>query len=194
MHGNSRLPQLGLLVAGAVLILCTAGQSQSTPQRVLGPEAVPARGMEKPNLPGPDSDSIISPDDGPIPNLSILPAGPASPSPADLLSSETMAELLRKLSERFEHIIIDSPPVMAVTDATISSPMVDGVGLVVQGSRTSKASLLRTSRILDASGARILGFVLNKFDHRDGYYGYYYSGEGYYGHPQTRQRSPSDVA
>src|ERR1035438_3036128 len=105
MHGNSRLPQLGLLVAGAVLILCTAGQSQSTPQRVLGPEAVPARGMEKPNLPGPDSDSIISPDDGPIPNLSILPAGPASPSPADLLSSETMAELLRKLSERFEHII-----------------------------------------------------------------------------------------
>src|ERR1039458_9851102 len=85
MHGNSRLPQLGLLVAGAVLILCTAGQSQSTPQRVLGPEAVTARGMEKPNLPGPDSDSIISPDDGPIPNLSILPAGPASPSPADAI-------------------------------------------------------------------------------------------------------------
>lgn len=130
----------------------------------------------------------------PLPNLWILPAGPVSPSPADLLSSETMAELLRKLGDRFEHIIIDSPPVMAVTDATILSSVVDGVVLVAQGARTSKASLLRTCRILDAAGAKILGFALNKFDYRDGYYGYYYGGYGYYGHQETRQDRPTEVA
>ncbi len=110
-----------------------------------------------------------------MPNLWILPAGPTPPSPADLLLSEKMAALLEKLSERFEQIIIDSPPVMAVTDATILSRLVDGVVIVAQGSRTSKTSLLRTCRTLEAAGARILGFILNKFDFRnEGYYGYSY--------------------
>lgn len=134
---------------------------------------------------------------GLIPNLWILPAGPASPSPADLLSSETMAHLLQKVSARFEHIVIDSPPVMAVTDATILSSLVDGVVLVAQGARTSKASLLRTCRILDAAGARILGFALNKFDYRDSYHGYHYggyAGYGYYEQQQTRNNTPSEVA
>lgn len=114
-----------------------------------------------------------------VPNLWILPSGPTPPSPADLLLSEKMADLLEKLSERFEQIIIDSPPVMAVTDATILSRLVDGVVIVAQGSRTSKTSLLRTCRTLDAAGARILGFILNKFDLRnEGYYGYYYGAYG----------------
>lgn len=131
-----------------------------------------------------------------VPNLWILPAGPASPSPADLLSSDSMIELLQKLSERFEHVIIDTPPVMAVTDATILSPMVDGVVLVAQGARTSKALLLRTCRILESAGARILGFALNKFDYRDGYYGYYYGYNtyGYYNQSKSRLSDSSEVA
>jgi len=87
---------------------------------------------------------------------------------------------------------------MAVTDATVLSPMVDGVVLVAQCARTSKALLLRTCRILDGAGARILGFVLNKFDYREGYYGYYYSheytGYRYYGQAPSRPTTPSEVA
>jgi len=132
-----------------------------------------------------------------VPNLWILPAGPLCPSPADLLSSETMIALLEKVSERFQHVVIDTPPVMAVTDATILSPMVDGVVLVAQGARTSKALLLRTCRILDGAGARILGFALNKFEYRNDYYGYYYYGHGtpgYYGPSAVRTGQSPEVA
>ena len=117
-----------------------------------------------------------------LPNLWILPAGPTPPNAADLLSSEKMVEFIAALNERFEHVVIDSPPVMAVTDATILSRMVDGVVLVAQGGRTGKASLLRTRQILETAGARILGVLLNKYDLRQqGYYGggYYHYGYGY---------------
>jgi capsular exopolysaccharide synthesis family protein len=116
-----------------------------------------------------------------LPELWILPSGPVPPSPADLLSSDRMAELLQKLSERFEHVVIDTPPVLAVTDATILSRIVDGVILVAQCGETSRAALQRTRRTLDSAGARILGVILNKYDHRQqGYsYGYYY---GHYYH------------
>lgn len=120
-----------------------------------------------------------------LPDLWILPAGPVPPSPADLLSSEKMLELLGGLGDRFEHVVIDSPPVLAVTDATILSRIVDGVVLVVQSGNTPRGALLRTHRTLEAAGARILGVLLNKFDRRqqnyyDGYY--YYGYKSYYGY------------
>jgi tyrosine-protein kinase Etk/Wzc len=92
-----------------------------------------------------------------------------------------MAELMQHLSGRFEHIVIDTPPVLAVTDATILSRIVDGVVLVAQCGGTSIAALQRTRRTLDNAGARILGVVLNKYDHRQqGYsYGYYCYGHYY---------------
>jgi capsular exopolysaccharide synthesis family protein len=114
------------------------------------------------------------------PGLWILPSGPEPPSPADLLSSDRMAELLRSLSERFEHVVIDTPPVLAVTDATILSRIVEGVVLVTECGTTSRAALQRTRRTLDAAGARILGVILNKFDQR--LQGYYYG--SYYGYPK----------
>lgn len=119
-----------------------------------------------------------------LPELWLLPSGPVPPSPADLLSSEKMLELLSAFGERFEHVVVDSPPVLAVTDATILSRIVDGVVLVVQSGNTASGALLRTHRTLQAAGARILGVMLNKFDHRQqGYYGRYYQyGSGsYYG-------------
>ena len=66
-----------------------------------------------------------------IPQLSVLPAGPTPPNPAELLSSPGMAEALLQLRERFDHIVIDSPPLLMVTDATVLSTLVDGVILVV---------------------------------------------------------------
>ena len=113
------------------------------------------------------------------PNLWVLPSGPVPPNPAELAGSDNMAELCAELSKRFEHVIIDSPPVLAVTDATIMAGLVDGVVLVAESGRTHRAGLMRTRAILENAGAHILGVVLNKLDLRkEGYYGYGY-GYGY---------------
>jgi capsular exopolysaccharide synthesis family protein len=111
--------------------------------------------------------------------LWVLPAGPVPPNPADLLASEAIVALLKELEGRYEHVILDSPPALAVTDATILSNLVDGVLLVIESGKTPRGGLLRTYRILEGAGARILGVVVNKFDFRlERYYGSY--GYGYY--------------
>ncbi|MGE5204076.1 MAG: GumC family protein, partial [Chlamydiota bacterium] len=128
------------------------------------------------------------------PNLWVLPCGPVPPNPAELLGSDSMAELWRELSGRYEHIIIDSPPVLLVTDATILSSLADGVILVAESGKTPRAALLRTRRILDDAGARILGVALNKLDQRRGgyydygYYRYGYHHYGEYGYGSSAQR------
>lgn len=118
------------------------------------------------------------------PNLKILTSGPVPPNPAELLGSEEMRRLLGHLSERFAHIIIDSPPAISFTDASILSTMVDGVMLVVHGGRSSRAVVRRAKQQLLDVGAHIFGVVLNnvKAEHHDyyysGYYSNYYSTEG----------------
>jgi succinoglycan biosynthesis transport protein ExoP len=110
-----------------------------------------------------------------IPNLWILPAGPRPPDPAELLSSHMMDATLKDLLKRFTQIVIDSPPLLLVTDAVILSAMVDGVILVVSSGTTARGALSRAHRILDNAGSRVLGMVLNKVDMRfDTYYGSYY--------------------
>jgi capsular exopolysaccharide synthesis family protein len=110
-----------------------------------------------------------------IPNLWVLPAGPRPPDPAELLSSNMMEATLKDLLKRFTQVVIDSPPLLLVTDAVILSAMVDGVILVVASGTTPRGALTRAHRILENAGARILGMVLNKVDMRfDSYYGSYY--------------------
>ena len=111
------------------------------------------------------------------PNLKILTSGPVPPNPAELLGSEEMRRLLAQLSERFTHIIIDSPPAISFTDASILSTMVDGVMLVVHGGRSSRAVVRRAKQQLLDVGAHIFGVVLNnvKLEQQDYYYSGYYS-------------------
>jgi capsular exopolysaccharide synthesis family protein len=110
-----------------------------------------------------------------IPNLWILPAGPRPPDPAELLSSHMMDATLKDLLKRFTQVVIDSPPLLLVTDAVILSAMVDGVILVVASGTTARGALTRAHRILENAGSRVLGMVLNKVDMRfDTYYGSYY--------------------
>jgi capsular exopolysaccharide synthesis family protein len=111
------------------------------------------------------------------PNLKILTSGPVPPNPAELLGSEEMRKLLALLSERFAHIIIDSPPAISFTDASILSTMVDGVMLVVHGGRSSRAVVRRAKQQLLDVGAHIFGVVLNnvKLESQDYYYSGYYS-------------------
>ena len=111
------------------------------------------------------------------PNLKVLTSGPVPPNPAELLGSEEMRRLLSLLSERFAHIIIDSPPAISFTDASILSTMVDGVVLVVHGGRSSRAVVRRAKQQLLDVGAHIFGVVLNnvKLESQDYYYSGYYS-------------------
>ena len=112
------------------------------------------------------------------PNLKIITSGPVPPNAAELLGSEQMRRLLHLLGEHFTHIIIDSPPAISFTDASILSTMVDGVVLVVHGGRSSRAVVRRAKQQLLDVGAHIFGIVLNnvKPEGNDYYYGYgYYS-------------------
>jgi len=114
-------------------------------------------------------------------NLWVVPSGPTPPNPAELISSETMEAMLQGLRGRFKHIVIDSPPLLLVTDATILATLVEGVVLVVESGVTPKKLVLRARRVLDSANARILGVVLNKVRlHHDGYYGSYYRGYNHY--------------
>nr|MBA2704720.1 polysaccharide biosynthesis tyrosine autokinase [Blastocatellia bacterium] len=111
------------------------------------------------------------------PNLKFLTSGPVPPNPAELLGSDEMRKLLGILSERFSHILIDSPPAISFTDASILSTMVDGVVLVVHGGRSSRAVVRRAKQQLLDVGAHIFGVVLNnvKLEAQDYYYSGYYS-------------------
>jgi len=110
------------------------------------------------------------------PNLWVLPSGPVPHNPVELLASQAMKNLLENLGTNFRHVIIDSPPVLAVTDATILSSLTDGVLLVAASGSTPRGGLVRTRRILGNAGARILGITMNKLNQRShSYQSYGYS-------------------
>jgi capsular exopolysaccharide synthesis family protein len=119
-----------------------------------------------------------------LPNLKIITSGPVPPNSAELLGSEEMRRLITLLSDNFTHIIIDSPPAISFTDASILSTMVDGVMLVVHGGRSSRAVVRRAKQQLLDVGAHIYGIVLNNvklessnYYYYSGYYSSYYAGE-----------------
>ncbi len=116
-----------------------------------------------------------------IPNLFIVSAGRIPPNPAELLGSTRMKQGLALLDEYFEHIVIDSPPVLSVTDARILGSMVDGVVLVIKGGETPKEAVQRTKRLLQEVHAHVIGTLLNNVDVRSADY-YYYSKYYYYGY------------
>jgi capsular exopolysaccharide synthesis family protein len=115
------------------------------------------------------------------PNLKLLTSGPVPPNPAELLGSDEMRKLLAKLSQRFAHIVVDSPPTISFTDSSILSTMVDGVVLVVHGGRSSRAVVRRAKQQLLDIGAHIFGVVLNnvKLETQDYYYTGYYASHYY---------------
>jgi capsular exopolysaccharide synthesis family protein len=117
-----------------------------------------------------------------VPNLSIIASGPIPPNPAELVGSRRMRELLDAAGERFDMILVDSPPILAVSDAGALIPMTDGVLLVVGSGRTARLTLRRAKTAIEAVQGRIVGAVLNRFDPRaQGYSRHQYDGyESYY--------------
>ena len=96
-----------------------------------------------------------------LPGLDVLPAGPVVDSPSDLLTSRTMEDLLKDLDERYNYVIIDSPPILAVTDAAVLAGHADGTVLVVRSGNTDQRAAMRARAQLERVGVEILGVLLN---------------------------------
>lgn len=108
-------------------------------------------------------------------NLSIIQAGPTPPNPSELLSSEQMAALLKTAREQYDIIIIDTPPIMSVTDAQIVAAQSDGVVLVIHSGKVKKEIALKSKAALGHVNAKLLGVVLNKINrNQSDSYSYYY--------------------
>jgi capsular exopolysaccharide synthesis family protein len=115
-----------------------------------------------------------------VPNLFVLTSGPTPPNPAELLGTKKMKVVLSELNKVFDMVLIDAPPVIAVTDAQILSTAVDGTIIVASYGTTEKFGLTKAKELLDKVGAKVLGVVLNKVPEKSEhyYYGRYY--ESYY--------------
>ena len=117
-----------------------------------------------------------------LPNLFVLPAGTPPPNPAELLASSNMKDVLNQLGEQFDHIVIDTPPTLSVTDAVALSPRVDAIILVIRSGQTTKQALRRARDILMQVNAHVTGVLLNAVDLTSPDYYYYYEYQGKYSH------------
>jgi succinoglycan biosynthesis transport protein ExoP len=130
-----------------------------------------------------------------IPNLSAIPTGPLPPNPADLLSSRKLADAIVELRAKFKFIVIDTPPIMAATDAVVLSVQADGVLLVVRSGETPKEAFTRTRDLLLSVKCHLLGVVLNAVDSSapDYYYSYRYYPYAYgYGRQESAEAAHTD--
>jgi polysaccharide biosynthesis transport protein len=125
-----------------------------------------------------------------IENFYLLPRGSLPPNPADLLMSQKMRELLRELRESFDFIVMDSPPIIAVSDAAIISSLCDGVLLVFHGQKTTTPKARRALDRLESIGAPIIGVILNEVDMRNPDYVDYRTYYGAY-HPAVEEEAIS---
>jgi len=115
-----------------------------------------------------------------LPNLLIIPAGTPPPNPAELLASSNMRDLIAELRQQFDHIVIDTPPTLSVTDAVVLSPRADATILVIRSGHTTKQALRRARDILTQVNAHVAGVLLNAVDLTSPDYYYYYEYQGKY--------------
>jgi len=111
--------------------------------------------------------------------LDVLPCGPDVPNPSEMLNSETFARTLEQLCERYDRIVIDSPPVMPVTDSQILAAVCDITLLVLRAERSTRRASQQARDALLSVGAHMLGAVVNDVPRKSARYGYY-GGYGYY--------------
>ena len=124
-------------------------------------------------------------------NLQILPSGGTPPNPSELLGSRKMNEILKQLEEKFDIILLDTPPVLTVTDAVALSSSVDGVMVVAKIGKTKQAALMQAIEQLRQVNANIVGIVINDVDTRSARYYYYYRNY-YYDHYSSYYSDSAD--
>lgn len=125
-------------------------------------------------------------------NLSLLPSGPIPLNPAELLATNRIEAILSELSDHFDIVLIDSPPVLGLADSPVLSAICDATILVVEAGSARRPAVLSSLRRLQSANASITGVILTKYNPKNGGYGYGYgSGYGYgygYGYGTRRQK------
>jgi succinoglycan biosynthesis transport protein ExoP len=126
-----------------------------------------------------------------IPNLSVITGGTLAPNPSELLGSNNMRQLLSALRERFDRIILDSPPLMAFSDCLVMSRLADGVVFVIHGGVTGRGNIKKTTDAIANVQGRILGVVLNNVDmsKQSSYYYYHPYYSYYYGEKNVEKKA-----
>ncbi len=164
---------------GARVLLVDSDLRRSTQHKVFGLEG--PRGGFSNLLSQVDAQDVYVTPNPELPTLTLLPAGPKPPNPAELLASNRMAELVRQWREEYDHVIIDSAPILMVSDSLALAARADGAVLVVRAGLTRKKAILRSFDILNRSNIRILGAVMNDIDLKiENFYTYSNKAYGYY--------------
>jgi capsular exopolysaccharide synthesis family protein len=118
-------------------------------------------------------------------NLNYITAGTIPPNPAEMLDSQEMRNFLKQMRGQYDLIILDSPPIIAVTDSEILTSMVDGTILVVSSENTEIEMMERSVELIRRENTQFLGTVLNNFSYKSGY-GSYYKYYYYYSRPESK--------
>jgi capsular exopolysaccharide synthesis family protein len=132
-----------------------------------------------------------------IPNLDVIPCGPIPPNPSEIIGSQKMSRIMEKLQEQYDRIIVDSPPITAVTDSAVLAKFVDGVMLVVHAGVTPRQVVKTGLEQVQGVDANVLGAVLNDVDtgkesyYYYQYYYYYYGEDGEKKHRNRRKKRSS---
>lgn len=124
-----------------------------------------------------------------VDNLWLLPCGSVPPNPSEILNSDRFQDAINKLSEVYDHIIVDSPPVMAVTDARILGAICEHTILVLRAEKTTRKASMEACEGLRRVGAMVLGIIFNDIPRNRvgyGYYRYGYKSYGYYGTDESQ--------
>jgi succinoglycan biosynthesis transport protein ExoP len=117
---------------------------------------------------------------GSPPNLLVLTSGPVPPNPADLLGSQRMSDIIESLAKLADFVLVDTPPIIALSDAAVLAPKADGVILVARATKSSRRTARYTKERVDAAGGKLIGVVLNEVTPAFGEAGYYYYYDYYY--------------
>ena len=166
--------------AGHSVVVCDCDFRNPTQHKIF---SVPNKGLSNCVSTGSDVMEIVQPTK--IPNLYVLTSGPVAPNPSELLGSQNMVDIFEKLKQYFDYVLVDTPPIMPVTDAAVVSGKVDGTILIIASGEVSPSIAVEAKKRLEQAGAHMLGVVLNKVDVAStGHYGY-----GYYYYYGTEHES-----
>lgn len=129
-----------------------------------------------------------------VDNLFLVTSGTLPPNPSELLTSNMMDQFLNEANTQFDIVLLDTPPVIAVTDAAVLSRKVDGVVLVMRSAQTERDTIVRCRALLEKVNAKVLGVMVNGL-HSDNMYGSYYNYyEQYYSHEGNKKKKSKGFA
>ena len=166
--------------AGHSVVVCDCDFRNPTQHKIFD---LPNKGLSNCVSTGSNVMEIVQPTK--IPNLYVLTSGPVAPNPSELLGSQNMVDIFEELKQHFDYVLVDTPPVMPVTDAAVVSGKVDGTILIIASGEVSPSIAVEAKKRLEQAGAHMLGVVLNKVDVAStGHYGY-----GYYYYYGTEHES-----